>query len=180
MCYSFVPAFNPRRSVFRVRSRAPFRSPVESPHQRCVFCAAEMASAPIVVCLLLVALLGGVAASGVFELSLDSFSNELGRDIKGHCCSGYRSAVTGQCSESCRTQFRVCLKHYQTTIDLQGPCTYGNFVTPVLGADSVVFDAGNASANNGYTVRLPFEFSWPVSCCCISFMTVARRRRLST
>jgi len=110
-------------------------------------------------------------ASGVFELRFDRFQNELGRDAKGHCCDGFKASspssnAGGRCSESCRTQFRVCLKHYQTSIDLSGACTYGDFSTPVLGDNSLDFTAANNSSNDtasGYTVRLPFEFSWPVS-----------------
>ena len=119
-----------------------------------------------------------VKASGVFELRFDRFQNELGRDAKGHCCDGFKASSSpssnggagGRCSEACRTQFRVCLKHYQTSIDLSGACTYGDFSTPVLGENSLDFTAANSSsfvkANDtasGYTVRLPFEFSWPVS-----------------
>lgn len=122
-----------------------------------------------------------VSASGVFELRFDRFQNELGRDAKGHCCDGFKtsspsssSGTGGRCSEACRTQFRVCLKHYQTSIDLSGVCTYGDFSTPVLGENSLDFSAAAANSSssvnankdnaaNGYTVRLPFEFSWPVS-----------------
>lgn len=134
-----------------------------------------------------------VGASGVFELRFDRFENELGRDAKGHCCDGFKASsssngvvgvvVGSRCSEACRTQFRVCLKHYQTSIDLSGACTYGDFSTPVLGGNSLDFKSmTNNNVNNsistplnainatnddtsasGYTVRLPFEFSWPVS-----------------
>ena len=125
-----------------------------------------------------------VRASGVFELRFDRFQNELGRDAKGHCCDGFKvsSPTTngGRCSEACRTQFRVCLKHYQTSIDLSGACTYGDFSTPVLGDNSLDFTAvSNSSSSsvkasddsaNGYTVRLPFEFSWPVSFILLSYL----------
>ena len=113
-----------------------------------------------------------VSGSGVFELRFERFENELGRDAKGHCCDGFKASPSslngGRCSEACRTQFRVCLKHYQTSIDLSGACTYGDFSTPVLGDNSLDFNRSIvASSTNdtasGYTVRLPFEFSWPVS-----------------
>ena len=112
-----------------------------------------------------------VRSSGVFELRFDRFQNELGRDAKGHCCDGFKASSSsssngGRCSEACRTQFRVCLKHYQTSIDLSGTCTYGDFSTPVLGDNSLDFNS--STTTNGYTVRLPFEFSWPVSNCHLS------------
>ena len=116
--------------------------------------------------LLLVALSArAVSASGVFELGFDQFRNERGVDAKGQCCRGVRSSASASCSEPCPTQFRVCLKHYQTSIDVTGPCTYGDFSTPVLGRNSFDLDAADAAGadrHNGYMVRLPFEFSWPV------------------
>lgn len=124
--------------------------------------------------LMTVLMSGAVSGSGVFELRFDRFLNELGRDAKGHCCRGFKTASSsssstggGRCSETCRTQFRVCLKHYQTSIDLSGPCTYGDFLTPVLGDNSLTFVNNTVVESNstvtGYTVRLPFEFTWPVS-----------------
>ena len=119
----------------------------------------------------------------MFELRFDRFQNELGRDVKGHCCDGFKASPSssnggagGRCSEACRTQFRVCLKHYQTSIDLSGACTYGDFSTPVLGENSLDFTAANSSSSfvkasnaSGYTVRLPFEFSWPVSLSLVTY-----------
>lgn len=129
-----------------------------------------MASSPTLIMLMVLTVVQVSRASGVFELRFDRFQNELGRDAKGHCCDGFKASssssnggvggVGGKCSEACRTQFRVCLKHYQTTIDLVGACTYGDFSTPFLGDNSLDFTSNNSA---GYTVRLPFEFSWPVS-----------------
>lgn len=131
-----------------------------------------MASSPTLLIMLMVLTVVQVSrASGVFELRFDRFQNELGRDAKGHCCDGFKASSSssnggvgvvggGKCSEACRTQFRVCLKHYQTSIDLVGACTYGDFSTPILGDNSLDFTSNNSA---GYTVRLPFEFSWPVS-----------------
>ena len=117
-----------------------------------------------------VAFLSVVAASGVFELRLDRFHNDLGHDVEGHCCRGTASpasspaAASRRCSETCLTQFRVCLKHYQTSIDVNGPCTYGSAETQVLGQNTFDLRASDApDAKIGYTIRLPFEFSWPVS-----------------
>ncbi|XP_076318763.1 uncharacterized protein LOC143229831 [Tachypleus tridentatus] len=100
-----------------------------------------------------------VLGSGVFEFRLVSFSNEYGRDFEGNCCSEYRTSH-GLCSSVCRTSFRVCLKHYQTTIDPNPPCTFGEVITPVLGNNSVhLLDKKVPGFNN--PVRFSFDFSWP-------------------
>ena len=112
-----------------------------------------------------VAFLSVVTASGVFELRLDRFHNDLGHDVEGHCCRGTASPASAsrRCSETCLTQFRFCLKHYQTSIDVNGPCTYGSAETQVLGQNTFDLRASDApDAKIGYTIRLPFEFSWPV------------------
>lgn len=98
-----------------------------------------------------------VSASGVFELQLRAFSNLLGQDAQGACCStGLPPPLGSSCpSSACRTSFRICLKHYQKTVDTTSPCTYGELTTPVLvGAGGLL----NASQP---PVRFPFEFSWP-------------------
>ncbi|UYV80543.1 DLL4 [Cordylochernes scorpioides] len=94
---------------------------------------------------LVLAVVGAVGASGVFELRLLAFSNPQGRDAMGQCCAGTRCV--------CRTLFRVCLKHYQAHIDPLQPCTFGELYTPVLGNNSV--------SEWAQIVRFPFEFSWP-------------------
>ncbi|XP_076317072.1 uncharacterized protein LOC143229109 [Tachypleus tridentatus] len=91
-------------------------------------------------------------SSGVFELRLVSFTNDYGRDFEGNCCSGYRTAH-GSCSSVCRTSFRICLKHYQTTIDPNPPCTFGEIITPVM--------ANNSVYHLDKKVRFSFDFSWP-------------------
>lgn len=97
--------------------------------------------------------------SGVFELRLKSFTNEHGKDSVGQCCSGER---TNPCTGSCKTRFRVCLKHYQAKIDTTSPCTFGDVITPVLGDNSVhLLDNGSPGFNN--PIRFPFDFTWPVS-----------------
>lgn len=100
--------------------------------------------------------------SGLFELRLKHFTNDLGRDIFGECCSG--NEVNGQCVGQCQTRFRVCLKNYQAIIDQKSPCTFGDVMTPVLGANSMNLTESNTRAV-GFTnpIRLPFEFTWPVS-----------------
>ncbi|KAH6924619.1 hypothetical protein HPB50_020805 [Hyalomma asiaticum] len=88
-----------------------------------------------------------VLGSGVFELRLGSFSNPSNRDSHGSCCStGLPPATEGTpCPGSpCRVSFRVCLKHYQKTVDTDSPCTYGELSTPVLvqsESDGAIFNA---------------------------------------
>ncbi|CAH0388501.1 unnamed protein product [Bemisia tabaci] len=96
-------------------------------------------------------------SSGVFELRLKSFRNEQGRDNLRRCCSGEKSDL---CASPCRTKFRVCLKHYQATVDTTSGCTFGNFWTPVLGENSV--EIGDTTIQ-GFTnpMKFPFEFAWP-------------------
>ncbi|KAG1672479.1 Neurogenic locus protein delta [Nymphon striatum] len=106
-----------------------------------------------------------ISCSGLFELRLSSFKNELGRDSLDHCCSGYRTS-SGKCSGVCRTSFRVCLKHFQNNIDPKPPCTYGDIITPVLANNSVQFvdsNHNNKRIITGFTnpIVFPFEFSWP-------------------
>ncbi|XP_075531221.1 uncharacterized protein LOC142564201 [Dermacentor variabilis] len=102
-----------------------------------------------------------VLGSGVFELRLGSFSNPSNRDSQGACCStGLPPSTEGTpCPGSpCRVSFRVCLKHYQKTVDTDSPCTYGELSTPVLvqsASDGAIFNASRPP------IRFPFEFSWP-------------------
>lgn len=113
----------------------------------------------VLLCLLQQPLL--VLGSGVFELRLGSFSNPSNRDSQGACCStGLPPATEGTpCPGSpCRVSFRVCLKHYQKTVDTDSPCTYGELSTPVLvqsTSDGAIFNASRPP------ITFPFEFSWP-------------------
>ena len=79
--------------------------------------------------------------------------NRMGKDFEGHCCSGYRTA-SGKCSGLCSTKFRVCLKHYQTTIDPSQECTFGEEVTPILGANNVLVKSASP-------IQFPLDFKWP-------------------
>jgi hypothetical protein len=103
-----------------------------------------------------------VSSSGVFEFRLISFINELSRDAVGNCCgSGYRVENNIEiCSEKCQTFFRVCLKHYQTNIDPSPPCTFGEVTTKAFNDSSVIIK-DNALNGLDYTIRFPFNFSWP-------------------
>ena len=78
--------------------------------------------------------------------------NRMGKDFEGHCCSGYRTA-SGKCSGLCSTKFRVCLKHYQTTIDPLQECTFGEEVTPILGTNNVLVKSA--------PIQFPLDFKWP-------------------
>ncbi|XP_001360022.4 neurogenic locus protein delta [Drosophila persimilis] len=104
-----------------------------------------------------------VHSSGNFELRLKYFSNEHGRDNEGRCCSGETDAATGKCLGTCKTRFRVCLKHYQATIDTTSQCTYGDVVTPILGENSVNLTDVQRFQNKGFSnpIQFPFQFSWP-------------------
>jgi Golgi apparatus protein 1 len=100
-----------------------------------------------------------VFSSGVFELSLEKFSNDLGVNSEGNCCSGIRER--GMCRETCRTFFRVCLNHYQSTISENPKCTFGEVTTPIVGNNS--FKLTDTSQGFSNPIQLPFDFSWPVS-----------------
>lgn len=107
-------------------------------------------------------------SSGLFELRLKYFNNENGIDNEGQCCSGDIDAVTGKCSGTCKTRFRVCLKHYQTKIDTTSQCTFGDVVTPVLGENSVNLTGITSQQKyRGFLnpIQFPFNFAWPVSKC---------------
>ncbi|ODM93782.1 Neurogenic locus protein delta [Orchesella cincta] len=93
---------------------------------------------------------------GVFELRLREFSNPSGRDMDGNCCvlnsgSSSASASDNVCGGLCLTKFRVCVKHYQVTIDHNPPCTFGEASTSDL--------YNNNNINQEF--KFPFNFRWP-------------------
>nr|XP_023668585.1 delta-like protein 4 isoform X1 [Paramormyrops kingsleyae] len=92
--------------------------------------------------------LAQVFESGVFELNLLEFKNNMGLLANGNTCK-----------PDCRTFFRVCLKNYQTVVS-PGNCIFGSVVTPVLGTNS--FSATEGGSVNRL-IRLPFTFGWPGS-----------------
>ncbi|BFZ07417.1 hypothetical protein BsWGS_10456 [Bradybaena similaris] len=106
-----------------------------------------------------------VRTTGVFELQIQSFRNDLGVTSDGACCNGYRQ--NGICSATCRTYFKICLAHYQADIasNPQPRCTFANFTTPVLGENSMDFGVMSELPLKGSrqnTVYFPVtEFSWP-------------------
>ncbi|XP_013393696.1 delta-like protein D isoform X2 [Lingula anatina] len=100
-----------------------------------------------------------VSCSGVFELDLLSFKNQQGVNANNNCCNGRKLAGSmGPCSQSCRTFFRICLKHYQVHISTDSQCTFGEIITPVLGNNSFI---PRHSAEFHNPSRFPFDFSWP-------------------
>ncbi|CAD6995797.1 unnamed protein product [Ceratitis capitata] len=110
-------------------------------------------------------IVGTVHSSGLFELRLRYFNNDYGRDSEGNCCSGISDPQTGKCIGTCKTRFRVCLKHYQAKIDTTSPCTYGDVVTPILGENSVNLTNTQKFKSKGFTnpIQFAFNFAWPVS-----------------
>lgn len=118
---------------------------------------------------------------GVFELRLSAFSNPSGRDMDGNCCvqnynnnNNLRSGSTNSmmsnsgsggssgglttpsdsnmCGGLCTTKFRVCVKHYQVTIDHNPPCTFGEASTTDMYTDHPI----------NQEFKFPFNFRWPV------------------
>lgn len=112
------------------------------------------------VVVLLVQLLAGCAASGYFELQLQSIRNVRGELADGRCCDGVR-APGGMCPESdqCETFFRVCLKEYQAVVSMEGTCTFGNVTSVVLGGNSFSYRLDTTVTR----LKLPFDFAWTVS-----------------
>ena len=89
---------------------------------------------------------------GVFEIRLKKFHNSEAKDINRNCCEGLKTH--GQCGGMCRTKFRVCLKHYQNQIDLHQGCTFGEEITPVLGANNLTISRS--------PIKFDINFKWPV------------------
>lgn len=97
--------------------------------------------------------------SGYFEIQIVSIENARGEISDGTCC-GSRSNlhVDHTCRGSCDTYFKICLKQYQSLVTYRGDCTFGNWTTRVLGGNSFQ----NNTSNTVTTVKLPFQFLWPV------------------
>uniref|UniRef100_A0A336LFP9 CSON008748 protein n=1 Tax=Culicoides sonorensis TaxID=179676 RepID=A0A336LFP9_CULSO len=120
--------------------------------------------------------LRAIEGSGTFELKLKTFFNAEGKDNQNLCCSGRQDPATGKCIGTCKTRFRVCLKHYQAKIDTTSPCTFGDVSTQILGDNNVdLTQQGNSynSYNTNNTsvnpIQFPFDFTWPVSLHLISY-----------
>ncbi|KAF7487799.1 Neurogenic locus protein delta [Sarcoptes scabiei] len=101
-----------------------------------------------------------VSCTGIFELRLDRFVNELNRDASGRCCANISSSSSPSssnesCHHQCKTFFRVCFKNYQANIDTSSNCVYGEKITPVLSSSS------SDSHQLNHTLLFPFNFTWP-------------------
>ncbi|KAH9375942.1 hypothetical protein HPB48_012582 [Haemaphysalis longicornis] len=96
---------------------------------------------------------GGARASGFFELQVLGIENPGGLLLDGGCC-GQR------CPGRCNTYFRLCLKEYQSQVDLSGACTFGNLTSPLIGGSSFSLQT---HPDRQLLLRLPFHFRWTVS-----------------
>ncbi|CAH0550208.1 unnamed protein product [Brassicogethes aeneus] len=97
--------------------------------------------------------------SGIFELQVLEIANPRSELKSGDCCGdGVRSPVTGRCSTSCNTFFRLCLKEYQSNVTSTGSCSFGSNASQVLGRDSFTL----SDPERGRLV-LPFTFRWTLS-----------------
>ena len=76
----------------------------------------------------------------------------MGEDSNGHCCDGFR-ASNRKCSGLCRTKFRVCLKHYQSRINVEDECTFGEVYTQILGNNNIFVRTT--------PIQFPLDFKWP-------------------
>ncbi|XP_072560073.1 delta-like protein A [Paramormyrops kingsleyae] len=91
-----------------------------------------------------------------FELMLQEFLNKRSH---ARCCRGALASVIQPCE--CKTLFRICLKHYQSSVSPEPPCTYGSTVTPVLGSNSFQFPQSAPDHSFTNPVRFPVSFTWP-------------------
>ncbi|KAK6998227.1 delta-like protein D [Biomphalaria glabrata] len=102
--------------------------------------------------------------SGVLELQIRSFRNDIGLTANNTCCSGFRQ--DGLCSSPCRTFFKVCLAHFQSDIgnNPEPKCTFANYTTPVLGKNTMDFTGLSnlpvQSQQNVFTFPVT-QFQWP-------------------
>ncbi|XP_035216112.1 delta-like protein D, partial [Stegodyphus dumicola] len=105
-----------------------------------------------------------VESFGIFELDLVSFENRGGREILGGCCSG-RHRADGSCQGTCSVYLRICIKHYQATVDPDSPCTFHEFQTPPLTANKSTNpneeDSGIFNLQDQHRMSFNLGFTWP-------------------
>lgn len=103
-------------------------------------------------------------ASGYFELELVELQNAPGRLANGRCCGGGGPQLPEQetttCRRECATFFRLCLKEYQSSVTLDGRCSYGNQSSPVLAGNSFAFVE---PLKSNARLAVNFTFRWTVS-----------------
>ncbi|XP_076803894.1 uncharacterized protein LOC143447846 [Clavelina lepadiformis] len=109
--------------------------------------------------ILCVVAMSKVSAQGIFELNLDKFINDEGRNQTGRCCSASKDGGN-TCSGPCRTAFRICLSHFQAKLSSGTTCVFGQQTTPVLGENT--FSPGHDESFQN-PVRFSFDFRWPGS-----------------
>lgn len=99
-----------------------------------------------------------VFASGVVEIRIDEFRNELGRDGQNRCCGDPVIRPNGKsCERQCKTAFHVCISPYLSNSD----CGDGSKISEILGGNSFKFNEANSYADN--VIRIGFNFTWPGS-----------------
>ncbi|XP_040359938.1 protein jagged-1 [Ixodes scapularis] len=100
--------------------------------------------------------LPAVRGSGFFELQVLGIDNPGRELLDGGCCGGV-ARTSGRCPGQCNTIFRLCLKEYQASVDLAGPCTFGNLTSPLIGGSSF---SVKTHPDQQLLLRLPFHFRW--------------------
>ena len=110
--------------------------------------------------LLISAFINYCTCSGYFEIQIISMDNNRGEISDGTCCGSRNNLhVDLSCRGDCDTYFKICLKQYQSQVSYTGQCMFGNRTTSVMGGNSFGYSLNNSVA----TVKLPFQFVWPVS-----------------
>ncbi|KAH3858871.1 hypothetical protein DPMN_101513, partial [Dreissena polymorpha] len=100
--------------------------------------------------------------SGYFEINVVGIENIRGEVSDGTCCASRdHSRIDGTCVNACKTFFKVCLKEYQSPVRFTGSCTFGHYITEILGNSTFRFDG--TSENYGSSIKLPFQFSWTMA-----------------
>ena len=99
-----------------------------------------------------------MSSTGVFKLELLQFTNDNGLLIDRTCCNGL--LINDSCTQQCSTYFRICLKHFQREITLDDPCTYGEFVTPIMGGNNIQFPREIGAFVNPLEFKI--DFAWKV------------------
>ena len=119
---------------------------------------------------------------GIFELKLNSFSNPFGLDDSAVCCNTTSLSNTRSSSSSVNSgadksgvfsnnnggsdhqqqqcvcskiKFRICVKHYQVSVDPEPPCYIGETYT------NESYDGNLIQLGTIFTYD--FKFRWPVS-----------------
>ena len=115
---------------------------------------------------------GGVG--GIFELKLNTFSNPFGVDDSAVCCNStsvshltsssvnsgadksvFNSGVSEHQCVCSKIGFRICVKHYQVSVDPEPPCYIGETLT------NESYDGNSIQLGSVFTYD--FKFRWPVS-----------------